>query len=202
MSTPELGSVSKAIAQIGEMEEEAAQLLWERFFEKLCRYAEKKVYKRHRRLLDAEDIASSAMFALMEGLKNGRFYKLKNRDQLWQMLVIIASRKAANAAKFHDRQKRGLGKTRGDSAFKGISGGLAGYIEGNDDPAKFVELEADCQELLEALPDENYRSIAVMRLAGFTNVEIGKKLNCSTRTIDRKLLAIREVWSDLNESDF
>ena len=107
MSTPELGSVSRAIAQIGEMEEEAAQLLWERFFEKLCRYAEQKVYKRHRRLLDPEDIASSAMFALLEGLKNGRFHKLKNRDQLWQMLVIIASRKAANAAKFHDRQKRG-----------------------------------------------------------------------------------------------
>ena len=202
MSNPELGSVSKAIAQIGEMEEEAAQLLWERFFKKLSRYAEQKVYKRHRRLLDGEDIASSAMFALMEGLKNGRFYNLKNRDQLWQMLVIIASRKAANAAKFHDRQKRGLGNIRGDSAFKSIPGGLAGYLQGSDDTTKFVQLESACKELLEILPDEMYRSIAVMRLAGFTNVEIGKKLNCSTRTIDRKLLAIREVWSELNESDF
>ena len=199
MSTPELGSVSRAIAQIGEMEEEAAQLLWERFFEKLCRYAEQKVYKRHRRLLDPEDIASSAMFALLEGLKNDRFHKLKNRDQLWQMLVIIASRKAANAAKFHDRQKRGLKVTRGDSAFKTVPGGLAGYIEGNEDPVKFVELEAACKELLEALPDEIYRSIAVMRLAGYTNVEIGKKLGCATRTVDRKLIAIREVWNNQND---
>lgn len=198
------GSVSNALSKFDEMPDEAAELFWDRFFVKLCRYAESKVYPRHRRLFDAEDIAISAMSALLKGLKQGRFYNVKNRDQLWQMLAVIASRKAANAAKFHDREKRGGGKIRGDSALNGQEGlrNLPDYSGDLDDPAKFVEFETTCKELLEALPDEKYREIALMRLAGFTNPEIGKKLECSARTVDRKLIAIREIWSDMSESDF
>ena len=189
----EQGSVSKALANFASEPDEAAELFWDRFFEKLCRYAESKVYDRHRRLFDAEDIASSAMFALLKGLKQGKFYNVKNRDQLWQMLATISSRKASNAAKFHDREKRGGGKTRGDSAF----GGEIVYPE---DPAQIVEFETTCKELLEALPDETYRKVALMRLAGFTNPEIGKQLDCSGRTVDRKLIAIREIWSDMSDT--
>ena len=149
-SDGEPGSVTKAIANFGSMPEDAAQLLWNRFFEKLCRYAETKVYKRHRRLFDAEDIASSAMFALIKGLEEGRFFNVKNRDQMWQMLAIIASRKASNAAKFHDRAKRGSGKTRGESALIGPNGngGLPEYINHIEDPGKFEEFEAICKDCL------------------------------------------------------
>ena len=198
----QVGSISYAISLMDEMDEKSAQLLWDRFFERLCRVAQQKIYKRHRRLLDPEDVAGSAMFALMEGIKERRFHNVKNRDQLWQMLVMIAARKAINKAKFLDRDKRGGKVTRGDSVLKGYGlGNLKEYIDKNDDPAKFVEIEMTCQELLFALPDDNYREIALMRLAGFSNQEIGKELECSTRTIDRKLIAIREVWNDLGLGD-
>lgn len=194
----EQGSISRAISLAGEMDEQSAQLLWDRFFEKLCRFSSQKIYKRHRRLIDPEDVAGSAMFALMDGLKQGRFYNVKNRDQLWQMLVMIAARKAANKREFLDRDKRGGKVTSGDSARddQGMDN-LREYIDKTVDPAKFVEIEMTCRELLLALPDDNYREIALMRLAGFTNREIGNKLECSTRTIDRKLVAIREEWKKL-----
>ena len=196
MDNFEQGSVSIALAGFDSTPDESAELFWDRFFVKLCRYAESKVYARHRWLFDAEDIASSAMYALVTGLKQGRFYNVTNRDQLWQMLAIIASRKAANAAKHHDREKRGGGKIRGDSWFRGDDVEQSLPVE---DPAEF---EATCKELLESLPDAIYREIALMRLAGFTNPEIGEKLGCSARTIDRKLIAIREIWSDMSESEF
>ena len=44
----EQGSVSKALANFASEPDEAAELFWDRFFEKLCRYAESKVYDRHR----------------------------------------------------------------------------------------------------------------------------------------------------------
>ena len=136
------------------------------------------------------------MFALVDGLKQGRFHTVMNRDQLWQMLVVIAARKASNQAKFLDRDKRGGKRTQGESAIQDIAN-LAEYIDKTDDPAKFVEIEMTCRELLLALPNDSYREIALMRLAGFNNREIGKNLECSTRTIDRKLAVIREVCHDL-----
>jgi len=192
----ELGSVSRAIADFGEMEEESAQILWERFFKRLCAYASQKIYKRHQRFFDGEEIAGSAMFALMGGLKDGKFEHVKNRDQLWQLLTTIAARKALNRGRFFDREKRGGGKVRGNSAFQEAIY-LSEYIRQIDDPAKFVELEMTCEELLEALPDDQYRQITLMRLAGLSNQEISKEIGCSIRTIERKLQAIRMVWADL-----
>ena len=142
------------------------------------------------------------MFALLEGLKQGHFHSVKNRDQLWQMLILIASRKAANKAKHFDRDKRGGKRIQGESVWgEECIENVVEYIDKTTDPAKFVEIEMTCRALLVALPDDNYREIALMRLAGFSNSEIGIKLECSTRTIDRKLLAIRRVWSELDDSD-
>lgn len=202
MSFPEdHGSISRAISQTGEMDERSAQLLWNRFFERLCRFADRKIYDRHRRMLDPEEIAGSAMFALMDGLKKGNFHKVKDRDQLWQMLVTITGRKAINKAKHLDRDKRGGKLTRGESALGGVGlANLEQYIDECDDPAKFVEIEMTCHELLLSLPDDVYREIALMRLAGFSNQEIANKLGCSTRTIDRKLIAIREVWNEAEQN--
>jgi len=196
------GSISRVIADYGEMEEEAAQILWGRFFERLCGYANQKIYKRHRRFFDGEDIAGSAMFALLDGLKKGKFEQVNNRDQLWQLLTTISARRALNRGQFHDREKRGGGKVRGNSAIQGDQEipHLSDYIGHFQDPAKFVELEMTCQELLKALPDDQYRQITLMRMAGLRNQEISKEIGCSTRTVDRKLKAIRLIWDDLESS--
>ena len=198
---PPSGSVSKALVRFNEIEEKASQLIWDRYFERLRDFANGKIYPRHKRLFDGEDIAGSALLTLMNGLRENRFGDLKNRDQLWQMLVVIATRKTLNSAAFHDRVKRGGGKVQGGSAIENAIElkGLNGYFEQDQDPAKFVEFEMTCQELLNALPSEGYRQITLMRLAGFSNVEIAKKTGCSRRTIDRKLNAIRLVWAELHD---
>ena len=197
-----MGSITKLIASFGEMEEEAAQTIWDRFFERLCNYANQKIFKKHQRFFDGEDIAGSAMFALLDGLKHDKFEVIENRDQLWQLLTTIAARKAINRGRHHDRQKRGGGKIRGESVFNaGTSdANLANYIVCFDDPAHFVEFEMTCQELLSSLPDDQYRQITLLRMAGHTNREIASEFNCSTRTIDRKLETIRLVWSDIESN--
>ena len=192
------GSISKAIAQNSQLGEGDAQLLWDRFFDNLCRFAGKKIYKRHRRLLDPEDIAGSAMFALIEGIKNGRFHSVNNRDELWQMLVLITARKAISRARHLDREKRGGIRNDGVALSNGqMSDPLAHYVDQAENPAKFVEIEMTCRELLAALPDDKFREIALMRLAGYSNQEISVKVGCSIRTIDRKLGTIRAVWNAL-----
>jgi DNA-directed RNA polymerase specialized sigma24 family protein len=45
------------------------------------------------------------------------------------------------------------------------------------------------------LPEGDLRDIAVAKLDGFTNDEIAERLGVQTRTVERKLRTIRELWS-------
>ena len=78
-------------------------------------------------------------------------------------------------------------------------GCIADYVQRDSDPAAFVELEATCQEMLRRLPDDSYRKIALMRMAGYSNQEMSVELKCTPRTIERKLVAIRKVWNQVND---
>lgn len=199
-SSFESGSITKAIAQLGDMDEAAAELIWSRYFQRLTAFAESKIFGRHRRYFDGEDIAAAGLFALFDGIRNNRFERPGNRDAFWQLLVAITANKAANNRKFYDRKKRGGGKVLGGAAFESSEvSQFANWIQRESDPAEFVELEATCQELLRRLPDDSYRKIALMRMAGHSNLEMAEEMQCTQRTVERKLAAIRKVWIQLNE---
>jgi DNA-binding NarL/FixJ family response regulator len=62
-----------------------------------------------------------------------------------------------------------------------------------------AQLVEQYQILLERLGDDKLRQIAVWKLEGWTNGEIADKLNCSRRTVIRKLETIRLIWSEESE---
>jgi DNA-directed RNA polymerase specialized sigma24 family protein len=190
----ELGSVSRAILACGGADDGAAQAIWDRFFERLCRYVKQRIYPRHRRHFDEEDVATSAFHALFQGLKSGQFTHVRRRDELWLMLTLIAARKASNAAKQADRKKRGGGRVRGDSAF--AAGGIdrvVSYAQRNDE-SSLAGVGAAADDLLARLPDESLRRIALLRLSGHRVEDIARQLNCVSRTVERKLQLIRKLW--------
>lgn len=191
-----LGSISRAIASLEGQDEVAAELIWNRYFRRLCEYCDVLIYQRHQKHISADEIASSAFLALFDGIKNRRFEQVRNRDELWQMLTLIAARKAINRGLAQDRQRRGGGKVRGSSAFDHRSiDNVTDYLQRELDPQEYLELEELSEQLLGALTIENLKTIAIWRMAGFSNDEMAKKLNCSVRTIERKLNLIREIWS-------
>ena len=49
--------------------------------------------------------------------------------------------------------------------------------------------------MLAQLEDDSLRSIARMRLEGYSNEEIGNQLSISSATVKRRLSIIRETWS-------
>jgi len=50
------------------------------------------------------------------------------------------------------------------------------------------------------LSDDTLRSVATLRLEGYSNEEAAAKLDVSVRTVERKLRIIRQVWSAELES--
>lgn len=55
------------------------------------------------------------------------------------------------------------------------------------------------ERFLEALSEATLRGIVSLKLDGFTNQEIGEKLGCATRTVERKLNLIRRLWIPILE---
>ncbi len=53
----------------------------------------------------------------------------------------------------------------------------------------------ECRRLLDSLPDETFRNVAVWKMEGQTNAEIAARLGCVESTVQRKLQRIRALWT-------
>src|SRR5262245_56227676 len=92
--------------QLQAGDREAAQKLWERYYRGLVTLARKKLGAMPRRAADEEDVALSAFDSFCRGAEEGRFPALEDRDDLWQVLVTITTRKAIDLVTHEGRDRR------------------------------------------------------------------------------------------------
>jgi RNA polymerase sigma factor (sigma-70 family) len=152
------------------------------------------------RAFDEEDVALSAMRSFLDEAQKGRFYRWQNGGELWQLLLTITTRTAFAYRRREMRDKRGRGRVRDDSAF--APGEIRQTVRSLTHAAPARELPPDqsaalveeAEKLLDALPDESLRRVALRKLAGYTNEEIAEELGCVKRTVERKLERIRNKW--------
>ncbi len=193
--------VTQWIESLANGDQEAATQLWEEYFEKLARLARRKLDGLPLRDSDENDIVQSAMYSFYEGAKKHRFDALRNRDDLWKLLVTITARKVTAKRRKHFAQKRGGGKVRGESIFihgddEEAEAGIGNVLGSEPTPELAADLAENCQTLLDRLDDEILRQIALLTLQGYKTEEIAGKLDCTRRTVERKLNRIREIWGD------
>lgn len=195
-------SVTAWIDGLKQGSNDSAQELWERYFSQLVQLARARLPNSTRRDFDEEDIAISAFHSLCHGVRNRKFPRLDDRNNLWSLLVVITARKAANRQRAALSQKRGAGTVQGESGFfesRTADADVDGvhHIVGREPtPALVAEFSDECEFLLKQLPDEHMRQIALMKLAGYENSEIATKAGCGLRTIERRLGLIRRIWTE------
>src|SRR5262245_20229120 len=96
------GSVTRLLKQLNDSEkdprdaDQAARLLWQRYFEQLVQRARARLQATHRGAGDEEDVALSAFKSVCMGIAGGRFPDLCDRNDLWRVLVVVTARKAIN----------------------------------------------------------------------------------------------------------
>jgi DNA-directed RNA polymerase specialized sigma24 family protein len=196
-----MGSVTHWLGRLKAGDPAAAQQLWEGYFRRLVRLARARLQTIPRRAADEEDVALSAFNSFCQGAEQGRFPRLDDRDDLWQVLVLLTTRKAANLVRLERRQRRGGGKVRNASALAGGEAGpgewpLDGLVAREPDP-EFAALVAEqCRALLERLANPALQAVAVWKMEGHTNEEIAAKLGRSVATVERKLQMIRQIWAE------
>lgn len=194
------GSVTLLLQRAKTGEAAAAHELWNRYFDRAVRLANKQLSPQVRRMADGEDIALSAFDSLFRRAAAGRFDQLADRDDLWQLLSRITRRKAINHFHAQTRQKRGGGQVRGESVFAapGMNAdeatGIAQFAGSEPSPEFIHEMAELYQLLLEQLDNDELRQVALLRVEGHSNAEIARQLGKGVRAVERKLNIIRRTW--------
>lgn len=195
------GSVTHWLQQLQAGDCLAAQRLWERYYQRLVSLARAKLGQPLAGV-DEEDVVLSAFANFCTGARSGRFPQLRDRHDLWQLLVIITARKAQKRRHEEHRLKRGGGKVRqgsvllgGESSAQGLA--LTQLIGREPTPEFAAQVAEECQRLLDTLGDAQLRS--VWKMEGYTNEEIAAKLGRTPRSVERKLQMIRRILDSKQE---
>jgi DNA-directed RNA polymerase specialized sigma24 family protein len=164
---------------------EAAQPLWERYFDRLVRLARSRLPPAGD--ADGEDVALSAFNSFCLGAAAGRFPQLADRHDLWRLLVFITAQKVADHLARRNARKRGGGVPRADAA-------ALAQVVGTEPTPEFAAMVAEeFQRLLSRLGDGQLRQIALWKMEGYTNRQISEQAGCALRTVANKLELIRKT---------
>jgi RNA polymerase sigma factor (sigma-70 family) len=189
------GSVTHWLGDLKNGGQAAAQPLWERYCNRLIGLARSRLGPaRARAAANEEDVAQSAFNSFFNGVAQGRFPRLDDRNDLWRLLAVIAVRKAVNQHRYEGRLVRG-----GDKVFESPEALDDLKASAKPTPEQVAMFAEEVSRRLGMLNDEQ-REIAQLKMEGYKDVEIAKQTGHSRATVARRLQMIRTIWTE-NEGD-
>jgi DNA-directed RNA polymerase specialized sigma24 family protein len=177
-------TISQWLDQLKQGDDQAVRELWDRFQKRQVGLARKLLGDAPRGAADEEDVALSAFNSFCIRAADGKFPALEDRGDLWKILATITVRKASRLAR-RERRRQG-------------SKDLLDVANVSDDgPSPEFDLisKQEVQRLFDLLGDDLLRQVAYRKLEGESNAEIAAGIGKSVPTVERKLRAIRELWS-------
>lgn len=194
------GSVTRWVTALKGGDPGAAQALWERYHRQLVALARERLRTARGRDADEEDVVQSAFHSFFQGVAKGRFPQLNDRDNLWRLLVVITARKALDQLAHEHSKRQGGGTVPGESRIysgrqEWDDAAIEQIVGAEPTPEFAAQVAEECQRLLDLLGDESLCQVAVWKMEGLTNDEVAERLDCSRRTVARKLDTIRIIWS-------
>lgn len=187
------------------LDAETAERLWGFYFQRMVGIARQQLRGTHRSARDEEDIALSAFKSFCLGLRKGRFQIEDGEANLWPLLVTITLRKAVDQIRYENRQKRRVPANQcsneiSDTTTRSIE---LDQITASEPTAEQIVASTEVFERvldkLDQSGDDALRQIALRSLEGESPKEIAVSLDCTPRTIQRKLKTVAAIWEQDHE---
>lgn len=188
------GDITVWINGLKQSDPDSAEKIWSHFIQKLLAATRGRIARTSRGRYDEEDAAQSAFLDLCNGMVEGRFPHVEDRTSLWHMLLQITSRKISARHRYDRRKKRNVALSVQESAFAELGVGMDALPSGEPSPEFASQFKETCDEMLGGLDGENLKQIGLLKMEGYTDSEVAAKLNCSRRTVQRRLEMIRRNW--------
>jgi RNA polymerase sigma factor (sigma-70 family) len=177
----------------------ATHQLWEMYFERMVRLARRKLVGAQRLDGDEEDVALSAFKSFCLGFQRGKFVQQGDPENLWPLLVTLTLNKAIDHVRRAQRLKRGGGMEVGSP-----NAAIDQWTElASREPSPELQVAAEesfqqLLDMLDATGDLSLREVLLHSMVGESSPEIAQHLDCTLRTVQRKLQTIRMVWEQAN----
>ena len=180
---------SDLVARCRTGDEQAAQIVFDRFVERLVVLARRRISQRLSSRVDPEDIVQSVFRTFFHRLKNDEF-SIDGQDDLFKLLVRITVHKTLRQIAFHKAAKRdpGMETYQGEHSQEQ----LAQILDADPSPGTIVAFMDHLEHFMSQLKDED-RQILELRLQGFSTEEIALKLGIYDRKVRRVLERVRAV---------
>ena len=201
MSSSSPGSMTRWADELrspdAKVRDEAARQIWERYASRLLEVVRRHLDDRIRRREDEDDVLQS-MYQSFCVSRRRADQPLRSREDLWRLLVHITLCKVANTAKRHRAARRDVRREQalvGPGADGEGGDALPDWLlelmdRSEPTPDAALVFEEELQGWLAPLSDD-LRRIALWKLEGFTNKEIGVKIERTERSVELKLQIIR-----------
>lgn len=186
------------IEQVRKADEVAMRQIWQHFAGRLHEFARRKIRPNTRRAYDEQDAVQSMFHSLCQGLEEGRYPDLENRDNLWRLMLVMTGRKISKRHRYDQQLKRDNRRLLTESYFapNPQDRDLPGLqlAAGEPTPEFLAEFSETFERLFGILETDDLKQVAMHRIEGFDDSEIAKRLECSRSTVQRRLAMIRKIW--------
>lgn len=188
-------SVTRLLRRLATRDEDAASEIWRRYFQRLIPLAKQKLGRLRLASIDEEDILISVFDSFFRAVENNRFKRLDDRNDLWQILLMLTERRVVEEMRRQGAQKRGAGRVSPASQLPQFDlSQVQNQLEEQLTPEFTLAFNECLYRALKPLGDKRLLEIVLLRLEGYSNREIAVKLDSSERTIERKMKVVRSRW--------
>ncbi len=189
-----LGSVTLWFEKLQAGDDHAAGPLWRRYEQRLKRTARRKLKHSVLPASDEDDIAQVVFIRLWQGAVDGKYPWIHDRDGLWSLLFTLTAREVINHHRYNLRKKRRLpsGAVRHceHTELQSVPAASAGL------PDWIVMMRDTWEHLLSKLGKPDLVEVARLKLEGYREEDIARRLSCVPRTVQRKVRIIRSLWRE------
>lgn len=194
MSVDYSQSISEILLQFKEGDSNAIASLWKTFFERLLYVARSKMHGSPNTIEDAEDVLISVFRRIWDGAKNKKFGWVEDESDLWKLLIGITKNRIRESERHATRKKRSPNMPIVSSSDQSVCTLiLIEFASDEPTPDLLVALCEEFQVLLSPLP-EYIQEIVLLRLEGYTPLEIEKMTGKTVVTVQRILRELKELW--------
>ncbi len=182
----------RLVSDIGKGDDDAAQVLFERYVGRLHKLAERQLAREISGRIDTEDVTQSVFRTLFRRIQAGQ-YAVPPGDSIWQLLMTIALNKVRAVGAHHRAAKRDIRRS------SDVEPETLTALATSDDEATVSVLRMTIGELMHDL-SESQQQIIQMRLESHDVMTIAATTKRSKRTVERVLHGFRQrLQQVLNE---
>lgn len=181
--SPDAQPITHLIHAMRDGHASAVGPLLETYFDRLVHLARKRLQSLPGMATHDEDVALRSFHSLCRRVCDPvRPLTLDGRDDFWRLLATRTISRTIDLIRCYRP-----GETPGE-------GDLEQLLSREPTPEEAAEVADECRRLLGLLDEPELRQIALWKVEGYTNEEIGALLDCVPRTVERKVRRIRLLW--------